>query len=181
MFIKWFKKHKNNKAGFTLIELVVSIGILAVLGGVLVPTLISSANDARKDNDDAVMGHLAELHKGGAQEHDTYHYFAQTVDRLDEGKKCIYFWYSSDQDGYVNFQAMNLDYPAGATQAQKDEINKWAGQFRSKMTDYINGTIEMPVMESRSNKNQTYIVCISATNREYLVRVEGYWLPDADD
>lgn len=181
MFKKWFKKHKNNKAGFTLIELVVSIGILAVLGGVLAPTLISAANDARKDNDDAVMGHLAELHKGAAQEHATYNYFAQTVDRLADGEKCIYFWYNSDADGVVTFQAMNLKYPDGATQPQKDEINHWAGQFRTKVTDYINGTIEMPVMESRSNKNKTYIVCISATNREYLVRVEGYWLPDPEE
>lgn len=180
MLKKWFK-NKSHNAGFTLIELVVSIGILAVLGGVLVPTLISSANDARKDNDDAVMGHLAELHQAAAQEHATYNYFSQTIDRLDDGKKCIYFWYYSDMDGNVNFKAMNLEYPAGATPAQKEEINKWAGQFRTKVTDYINGTIEMPVMESRSNKDKTYIVCISATNREYLVRVEGYWLPDATD
>lgn len=181
MLTSIFKRLKNNKSGFTLIELIVSLGILAVLSGVLIPSLIASAQDARRNTDDATMSHLTELHKAAVQEHSTYNYFAQTVDRLEDGKKCIYFWYVTDDSGQVALQKMNLEYPAGATQTQVDEINSWAGQLRTKVCDYVNGTIEMPVMEARANKNNTYIVCISATNREYLVKVQGYWQTKAED
>ena len=173
--MKFFNKLKNKNKGFTLIELIVSLGILAVLSGVLIPSLIVSMNDAKAKNDNATLGHLTELHQAAVQEHETYHYFAQTVDKLADGQKSVYFWYESDEEGNVTFKAMNLAYPAGATQAQKDEINHIAGQLKVKVCDYINGTYEIPQMESRSNKSNTYIVCISATNREFLVRAQGYW------
>lgn len=178
---KFLKKVRNTKAGFSLIELVVALGILAVLGGVLVPSLVTAANDARANTDNATMGHLAELHKNAVQEHATYYYFSQTVNLLNEGEKNVYFWYDSDAEGNVTFKAMNLAYPTGCSQETQDEINHWAGQLKVKVCDYINGTLEMPTMESRTNKSNTYIVCVSATNREFLVKAEGYWLPKTDD
>ena len=176
-----FRKTKKAKLGFSLIELVVAFAIVAVLGGVLIPSLVASANDTRKKNDDATMGHLTELHQAAAQEHATYYYFSQTVNKLAEGEKSIYFWYESDEEGNVTFKAMNLAYPTGITAEQQEEINHWAGQFKVKVCDYISGTYDFPQMEAPVNKSQTYIVCISATNREYLVRVNGYWLPTEDD
>ena len=176
---KLFNKIKNlkaNKKGFTLIELVVSIGILAVLAGVMVPSLIVSANQARKDADDAAMSQLAQLHKAAIQEHETYHYFAQTVDKLADGEKNVYFWYESDEDGNVVFSAMNLKYPDDSTGPEQEQINQWAGQLKVKVKEYISGTYEIPQMQSRTNKSKTYIVCVSATNREFLVKSQGYWM-----
>lgn len=170
------KQLRNNKYGFSLMELIVAFAIVAILGGVLIPTLVASANDTRKNNDDAVMSHLAELHQAAAQEHATYYYFSQTVNKLADGEKNIYFWYESDAEGNVTFKAMNLKYPDGITAEQQEEINNWAGQFKVKVCDYINGTFDFPQMEAKINYSKTYIVCISATNREFLVRTNGYWL-----
>ena len=138
-------------------------------------------NDSKTKADNATLGHLTELHQAAVQEHETYHYFAQTVDKLAEGQKSVYFWYEADDEGNVTFKAMNLAYPTGCTQATKDEINHYAGQLKVKVRDYITGTYEIPQMESRSNRSNTYIVCISATNRDFLVRAQGYWLTENPD
>lgn len=48
MFTRALAQKKNNKRAFTLIELIVVIGILAVLIAILVPVMTGIVNDARQ-------------------------------------------------------------------------------------------------------------------------------------
>lgn len=180
MLKKLFNKLRNAKTGFSLIELVVCIAILAVLAGVLIPSFIGSSNEARSDSDDAVMAHLAEIYKTAIQEHDIYNYFSQTVQKLDEGEQSVYFWYKTDDDGNVSFYAMNLEYPDASTEDQRNEILNVAGQLKVKARDYVNGSYEIPKMEARNHRNRTYVICVSATKREFLVNVTSNWLEEAE-
>jgi type IV pilus assembly protein PilA len=50
MYKKWLN-HKNNKKGFTLVELIVVLVILAILAAILVPTLIGYIDKARLEKD----------------------------------------------------------------------------------------------------------------------------------
>lgn len=45
---KRIKAHINNKKGFTLIEIIVVLVILAILAAALIPTMIGYVNDARQ-------------------------------------------------------------------------------------------------------------------------------------
>lgn len=47
------QKLKKNKAGFTLIELIVVIAILAILAAILVPAMIAYLNSARQQQEES--------------------------------------------------------------------------------------------------------------------------------
>ncbi len=50
---------KSNKKGFTLVELIVVIAIMAILAAVLVPTITSKINDAKESSADSSCSALA--------------------------------------------------------------------------------------------------------------------------
>ncbi len=45
------KEIKNNEKGFTLVELIVVVAIMAVLGTLLIPRIMGNVNDARKQRE----------------------------------------------------------------------------------------------------------------------------------
>lgn len=51
-------KRKNNKKGFTLIELIVVIAILAILAAIAIPRLSGFQNDAKISSDKATLATL---------------------------------------------------------------------------------------------------------------------------
>lgn len=168
-------KYKTKNKGFSLIELVVVIAIMAVMSAVLVPSMISSSNEARMKTDNSAMGTLAQIYKSAVQEHETYYYFQRTIDLLEDGHKQVFFWYDVDEQGNVSYRAMNLKYPDSSTIQEQNEINSWASQLKNRANDYVNGSYDFPKMESRENWNKSYVITVTATNREYLVNVSGNW------
>lgn len=166
---------KNKNKGFSLLELVVTVGIMAVLAGVLIPSMVTASNDSRQKSDDAAMQHLTELYKSATQEHQAYYYFSRAMELLDEGEKEVYFWYDIDANGNVTYRAMNLKYPDNATAATINDINVWASQYKDRANDYIKGSYEIPQMESKNSFKKCYVIAVTATEREYLVNVKGDW------
>ena len=57
--MKLFQKKKNNK-GFSLVELIVVVAIMAVLMAVLVPTLIKKVESSRKQKDLSALSEIRE-------------------------------------------------------------------------------------------------------------------------
>lgn len=170
---QWHRKNKNK--GFSLLELVVVIAIMAVLAGVLIPSMITASNDARRDADDAIMNDLAQIYKSAVQEHETYYFFSRTVDLMDDGEKAVYFWYNVDREGNVTYDDMNWRYPDGVTADEKHEIDTWAAKLEQNARDYVNGSFEMPVMESKDSFKKSYVIEVAASGREYLVHVKSAW------
>jgi len=54
-----FKNLKKNKKGFSLVELIVVIAIMAVLVGVLAPTLLTNIEKSRESKDIQVLDSVA--------------------------------------------------------------------------------------------------------------------------
>lgn len=172
----------NKNKGFSLLELIVTIGIMAVLAGILIPSMVTASNDSRKKTDEAAMQHLAEVYKSAAQEHQAYYYFSRAVELLEDGEKEVYVWYEvkndptdPDSKGEVQYVGMNLKYPEGASADTIYAINDWGSKFKDEITDYVNGTYEIPKMESKDSYGKSYVIAITATEREYLVNVRGKW------
>lgn len=55
---KWFDKKKKDNKGFTLVELVVVIAILALLVGILTPQYTKYVDKARKSSDASNLGNM---------------------------------------------------------------------------------------------------------------------------
>lgn len=166
------RKNNLNK-GFSLIELVVVIAIMAVMAAIMVPSMTSASNESRLSADNSAMEHLAQVYKTAVQEHDNYYLFSRTIDLLDD--KQVFFWYKVDEDGDVSYHAMNINYPEQATDDKKNEINGWASQLKDGTLDWVNGSYEIPKMEAKKSWGKSYVIVVSATNREYLVNVTGQW------
>ncbi len=56
--VKFFQKKKKNNKGFSLVELIVVIAIMAVLVGVLAPTLIRKVEESRLSKDKQNLDNL---------------------------------------------------------------------------------------------------------------------------
>ena len=63
---------KNKKKGFSLIELIIAVTILAVLAAMLVPALLSSNGTARENADEADIESLATTIQMAAQTNKIY-------------------------------------------------------------------------------------------------------------
>ena len=87
---------KNNRKGFTIVELVIVIAVIAILAGVLIPTfggMIKKANESKalQEAKNAYTADLALL-DGQAEKYDTY---AKTTDSaIATGKK--YYTFADD-------------------------------------------------------------------------------------
>ncbi len=53
------KEMKNNEKGFTLVELIVVVAIMAVLGTLLIPRIIGNVSDAKKQREIATAQTIA--------------------------------------------------------------------------------------------------------------------------
>lgn len=166
---------KRNNKGFSLIELVVTIAIMAVLAGVLIPSMVTASNESRMKSDESVMNHLTETYKSAIQEHQNYYYFSRVMQLLEDDKQQIFFWYDVDNDGNVSYRAVNLVYPVAISESEKQEIDSWVTKLRKGANDYVNGSYEIPKLESKTSCNKSYVIAVSATGREYLVNVQGAW------
>ena len=63
---------KNNKKGFSLVELIVVIAIMAVLMAILVPSLLRNVERSRMQRDDSAMSEVVESVKLALCDFDTY-------------------------------------------------------------------------------------------------------------
>ena len=67
--MKTFEKLKSNEHGFTLVELIVALVILAVLAAIFVPTLLGYINQASAQKDFAAAESLREAAQAEIDEH----------------------------------------------------------------------------------------------------------------
>jgi type IV pilus assembly protein PilA len=63
---------KNENKGFSLVELIVVIAIMAVMTAVLAPSLLQYVEKSRKQKDDSAMGELVQVVKLALAEQDVY-------------------------------------------------------------------------------------------------------------
>lgn len=170
----------KKRKGFSLIELVVTIAIIAILSVLLVPSVISSLRDGKINNDESYVKQLCNVIHSASQESKIYYNFTRICDECDT--KEIKLTFKSEFDGtfaYVKMEDPDYDYPVTGNDLEKRE--KYAADFESSMLDYINGTIEMTPMQSDLYRNRTLTIIITPTTREYQTTVTSEWEPLEDE
>ena len=97
---------ERKKQGFTLIEIVVVLGIMAVLSAVLIPAVIHYAEESRVQRDDSAMAELVNMAKNimdsNIEAYDELYAIGQFIDADDEGVYIV--WKNmGDTEGFVPY------------------------------------------------------------------------------
>jgi len=74
----------NNKKGFTIVELVIVIAVIAILAAVLIPTFSGITNRAKEsarmqETRNSMMNYLAEQQSGVIADNTKFYYFENTI------------------------------------------------------------------------------------------------------
>ncbi|MFH0795730.1 MAG: type II secretion system protein [Candidatus Omnitrophota bacterium] len=119
----------TQKKGFTLIEMLVVMVIIAVLAGVLLPAIMKSMRQAKTNRCLSEMQHLATV---VSQVYNEVGYYVPLEDMTITGTTGVDVWTSSD---YVNGKS---DNEATTDLSTLSTSNMWAGPYATYKSYYAN-------------------------------------------
>ena len=124
---------RNNKKGFTLVELVIVIAVIAILSAILIPTfgnIIEDANktSAQSDTKAAVTTHMSVVAKDGGNLADGY------IVMLEDGAAKYYFVYENGNLGEASKEA-----PDGCDEYTTATASTWTGLVTGEDTTKADG------------------------------------------
>ena len=93
---------KFNK-GFSLVELIVVIAIMAILVSVMAPSLMKQINDARYSKDKATINNVAEAVFNGIAEEETYDDMMRVADHLPFDIYLSEIYDLADDEGAIGY------------------------------------------------------------------------------
>lgn len=153
---------ERKKQGFTLIEIVVVLGIMAVLSAVLIPAVIHYAEESRVQRDESAMAELVNMAKNimdsNIEAYDELYAIGQFIDADDEGVYIV--WKNmGDTEGFVPY-------------VMGEELQEMAPVFYRELTQ----TLEGPVfMQSGSYRDQYFVMTLEKDEDDELTWVRGDW------
>lgn len=111
---------KNNKKGFTIVELVIVIAVIAILAAVLIPTFVSVTAKARANAalQAASAAHKlvsAEVAEQGGVKNDSYYAYTSKL-----GKEADYAF--AIKEGEITAVDIKKDFLFGDTELQNDDV-----------------------------------------------------------
>ena len=169
----------KRKKGFSLIELVVVIAILAIFGAVLVPSVINSMNDGKEKSDEAFANQLVKVVETGSQQSKTFYQLSRIFEsQTNEG---VTFVFESDYEGNFEYKEMSIE-PLNTTNDEAvAEINQYVNNYNQMMLNYINGSIKMEKIQSEKYRKHDLNISVFPTERDYKVKVEMKWVEQEEE
>jgi type IV pilus assembly protein PilA len=179
------KIKRLNRKGFSLIELVAVIAIMAVLSALLVPSFFTSLEGGREDNDKTWGTKMSQTVQMAAQTQKTFFKLQNVFDLTNATEIIITYKMSDEEDtkrimvyedlilGDSNIDTINND--------DKISVDDDFAKLKQEIEDYINGTIEPYEIQSKYYNGASYKMKVSLTERDYLVKVSSEWVDDLGD
>ena len=147
---------KNKKKGFSLIELIIAVTILAVLAAMLVPALLSSNGTTRENADEADIESLATTIQMAAQTNKIYKNGRLLASQSDNDTIKMVF---APNDNYelACVECYIVNENGKINEVGSDETNVRLLQLKQQITDYVNGIIEPTILSSDYYRIQKFI------------------------
>ena len=163
----------RNKKGFSLVELIIAIAILAILGAVFAPSLMSSFQSSKEKADLAAIENLELTLQTGAQNSNIYKEAQELARKTDED--CITLVYTVDENNMLTCGECHvvIDHVLitdDVTVAEGEQHS--LAEFKSKILSYVGGSIEPIEMTSDQYRNQEYRFILTFPDVEFKVESE---------
>lgn len=163
----------KNKKGFSLVELITVIAIIAIISGLLAPSLISSTTSSREKTDAASLLNL-EMTLQMAFQHSNVYKNAKNIadDTADKKIKVVYS--VTGDDNILTLSHCEIVNKNGSVTTSYDdnELGRELAGMRSQLTDRVNGKIEPISIASEQYRSVDHRFIITFLDVDYKVDVE---------
>lgn len=161
---------KMNKKGFSLVELIVVIAIMAVLVGVLAPALMGNVEKSRAQKDVSAMSEVAHAFELALADENIYDEVAGYLGTGDTA----YFVYDPD-GGKVTVTGCKYGSTAAAATTAINADSADNGYLAKELKAQVGTEI---TLSSKAYKDRNYEIKVTMKAGE-AVKVEGAFAPEA--
>ena len=160
----------RKKHGFSLIELIIAIAILAILAALFVPAILSSNSATREDADTSDINNLATTLQLAAQTNNIYKNGKYLAGQSDNNT--IKMVFAPNDDFVLECVEVYIVNENGKyNEIGEDDINLRLMQLKGQFVDYINGIIEPVLLSSEYYRTQKFIFALNYPDVDLKVDV----------
>lgn len=160
----------KNKKGFSLLELLVTVGILAILGTIIFPSFLHSRDNAKENDVRTAANQLVTTVVSCAEERGIY-YQLQNIAKMSDNNRFIVV-YEQNDDHELVFKEIQTEKNK-ATDLTNAEIQA-LGQ---ELADKVNGIVEPVKVDCGSLRNSRFDITLTfGTTMDYIVTGSGVWV-----
>lgn len=166
-------ERKISKNGFTLIEIIVAVAILAVLAAVLAPSFFSSMLDSKEKVDAAAIENLQTTIQTSFQSSNYYKNARKIANATYDNS--IMVIYQMNDDNVLEMQELRVnDRTYGVvTDATQNDVGEKLSELRDGVEGYINGQIEpIEIQSEKYIEKENFCYYISFPDVDFKVDVE---------
>ncbi|MBQ8627182.1 MAG: hypothetical protein IJ419_13620 [Agathobacter sp.] len=168
------RKFLKNKLGLSLVELVVTITIMAILAAWLIPSLISSKQDSDMKMDKSAVESLQSAIHIASQDSEIYMKSKVLAD--SSSNRQIKLVYVPNNEGVL---VLNAAYVKDGTKtiSSKDPAGEMLREVMTDINNKVNSTMDPVVLKTADAKNQSYCFIISFPDVKFKTNIDFYAAP----
>lgn len=163
-------KSKFNK-GFSLVELLVSLAIIGVLSGILIPTLSGSFDKSKEKADMSEINNLVSTTQVAVQNNAIYT-AADEIANKSYDDKIVMVYYVAGDTLVFDYSYIKTDDDTSVKSNDGSALSADMRKVNDKILTSINGKIEPVQLKSKLYKNKSYEIILTFPDVNFKVDAE---------